>query len=147
MRDVRRSKQLNFIHEPAIIISANGMAENGRILHHLKNNIEDARNCVLIVSFQAEATLGRKLKDGQKRVRIFGETYDVRASVESIDGYSAHADQEELVVWADALDRRQVQHLFLVHGEVQAAETLQHLLQSQGFAKVTVPERGHSVEF
>ena len=123
------------------------MAENGRILHHLKNNIEDARNCILIVSFQAEETLGRKLKDGVKRVRIFGETYDVHATVESIDGYSAHADQQELVAWADALDRQRLQHLFLVHGEVQAAETLQHLLQGRGFARVTVPERGHSVEF
>ena len=147
VRDVRRSKQLNFIHDPAVIISANGMAENGRILHHLKNNIEDARNSILIVSFQAEETLGRKLKDGQKRVRIFGEAYDVHASVESIDGYSAHADQQELVAWADALDRQRLQRIFLVHGETQAAETLQHLLQSQGFAKVSVPARGDSIEF
>lgn len=104
----------------------------------ISRTISRTRNSILIVSFQAEETLGRKLKDGQKRVRIFGEAYDVHASVESIDGYSAHADQQELVAWADGLDRQRLQRLFLVHGETQAAETLQHLLQSQGFAKVSV---------
>lgn len=147
VREVRRSKQLNHFTEPIIIISANGMAENGRILHHLKNNIEDARNTVLIVSFQAEQTLGRRLYDGEKRVRIFGESYDVRASVEAIEGYSAHADQRELLTWADSLDRQRVQQLFLVHGEPQASDTLAQLLRSNGFASVQTPERGVSVEF
>ena len=147
VREVRRSKQLNHFSEPIIIISANGMAENGRILHHLKNNIEDARNTILIVSFQAEQTLGRKLKDGEKSVRIFGETYNVRAAVEAIEGYSAHADQRELLDWASRFDRARVQALFLVHGEPQAIDTLAQLLRSDGFARVTAPERGHSVEF
>ena len=101
VRDVRRSKQLNNRTESAIIISASGMAESGRILHHLKNNIEDARNTVLLVSFMAENTLGRKLQDGEPRVSIFGESYDVRADVEKIDGYSAHADQKELLAWVE----------------------------------------------
>lgn len=147
VREVRRSKQLNHFTEPIIIISANGMAENGRILHHLKNNIEEARNTVLIVSFQAEQTLGRRLQDGEKRVRIFGETYDVRASVEAIEGYSAHADQSELLAWADTLDRERLQHLFLVHGEPQASDMLAQLLRSAGFTNVTAPMRGASVEF
>ena len=147
VREVRRSKQLNHFSEPIIIISANGMAENGRILHHLKNNIEDARNTILIVSFQAEQTLGRKLKDGEKSVRIFGETYNVRAAVEAIEGYSAHADQRELLDWASRFDRARVQALFLVHGEPPAIDTLAQLLRSDGFARVTAPERGHSVEF
>lgn len=147
VRNVRRSKQLNFMSEPAIIISANGMAEGGRILHHLKNNIEEPRNTILIVSFQAIDTLGRRLKDGEKRVRIFGEAYDVRARVDSIDGYSAHADQQELLEWADHLERDRLQHLFLVHGEPDAADTLLRLLHSQGFARVSAPERGSSLEF
>jgi metallo-beta-lactamase family protein len=147
VREVRRSKQLNHFSEPIIIISANGMAENGRILHHLKNNIEDTRNTILIVSFQAEQTLGRRLHDGEKRVRIFGETYDVRAAVESIEGYSAHADQRELLAWAEPLDRARLQHLFLVHGEPQASDTLAQSLRSAGFGNVTAPERGVSVEF
>ena len=147
VREVRRSKQLNHISEPVIIISANGMAENGRILHHLKNNIEDARNTILIVSFQAEQTLGRKLKDGEKRVRIFGETYDVRATVEAIEGYSAHADQQELMAWANSLNRERLQQLFLVHGEPQASDTLLQLLRAEGYTHVLSPERGYSVEF
>ena len=95
VRSVERSKQLNHMFEPAIIISASGMAENGRILHHLKNNISDPVNTILLVSFMAENTLGRRLKDGESPVRIFGESYDVRAQVETIDGYSAHADQRD----------------------------------------------------
>ena len=147
VRETRRSKQLNNLSSPAIIISANGMAENGRILHHLKNNVEDARNSVLIVSFQAEQTLGRRLQDGAKEVRIFGETYSVHANVESIEGYSAHADQGELLAWADTLDRGRVQRLFLVHGEPQAIDTLAPLLQKAGFVDVVTPQRGESFEF
>lgn len=147
VRDVRRSKQLNNRTESAVIISASGMAENGRILHHLKNNIEDARNTVLLVSFMAENTLGRKLEDGEPRVSIFGETYDVRADVEKIDGYSAHADQKELLAWVDPVDRQRLQQVFLVHGEPAAMDTFQRLLLGDGFAEVTAPERGQSFEF
>jgi metallo-beta-lactamase family protein len=123
------------------------MAENGRILHHLKNNIEDNRNSVLIVSFMAENTLGRRLKDGEKRVRIFGESYDVRARIEAIDGYSAHADQRELLEWAGALDERGVQQLFVVHSEPEPADTLVRMLRAQGFAQVTAPERSQFYDF
>ena len=147
VRDVRRSKQLNNRTESAVIISASGMAESGRILHHLKNNIEDARNTVLLVSFMAENTLGRKLQDGEPRVSIFGEKYDVRADVEKIDGYSAHADQKELLAWVDPVDRKRLQQVFLVHGEPAAMDTFQSLLLGDGFAKVTAPERGQAFEF
>ena len=148
VRDVRRSKQLNNMGNSAVIISANGMAENGRILHHLKNNIEDRNNTVLLVSFMAEQTLGRRLQDGEKNVRIFGESYDVHARVESIDGYSAHADQAELIEWTAPLDHAQVQHLFVVHSEPTPADTFVRLLLSQeGFAKVTAPERNSVYDF
>lgn len=147
VREVRRSKQLNNMGQPAIIISANGMAEGGRILHHLKNNIEDPHNTVLLVSFMAENTLGRKLQDGEKRVRIYGESYDVRAAVKVIGGYSAHADQTELLAWVEPLDRRRLQQLFLVHGEPAAADTFSGLLRNQGFSTVTAPERGQTFEF
>lgn len=145
VRDVRRSKQLNNLNQSCIIISASGMAESGRILHHLKNNIGDAENTVLIVSFQAENTLGRRLKDGEKEVRIFGEEYRVRAQVESIEGYSAHADQAELVQWAGALDRARLQRLFLVHGEPPAQAALAEKLRAQGFGNVEIPARGDAV--
>jgi len=147
VRDVSRSKRLNHMAEPAIILSASGMAESGRILHHLKNNIEESRNTILLVSFMAENTLGRKLADGEKSVNIFGESYDVRAAVQTIDGYSAHADQQELLAWAQPLDRNRLQHLFLVHGEPAAADTFLRLLGEQGFGQVSSPERGQSVEF
>ncbi len=142
VRDAVRSKQLNYLHGPAVIISASGMAENGRILHHLSNNIEDAENTILFVSFQAENTLGRRLLSGARRVKILGEEYDVRARVRAIEGYSAHADQAELLAWARPLDRARLQHVFLVHGEPNAAATLTDKLRNEGFAGVSVPERG-----
>lgn len=147
VRDVRSSKQLNHLRDSAIIISASGMAENGRILHHIKNNIEDPDNTILLVSFQAENTLGRKLKDGVDPVRIFGDEYRVKAHVESIDGYSAHADQAELLAWAGGLDRKPLQHLFLVHGEPEAQHVLAAKLGENGFERVVAPTRGESFEF
>jgi metallo-beta-lactamase family protein len=147
IRDVSESKRLNHLSTPAIIISASGMAEGGRILHHLKNNIEDPRNTVLIVSFQAENTLGRRLKDGATPVRIFGEPYDVRAQIAAIEGYSAHADQSELMRWASALDQQRLQHLFLVHGEPAPAGALANELRRHGFAQVTIPHRGQTFDF
>ena len=98
--DVEQSKQINDLKGPLVIISASGMAETGRILHHLKNNIEDPRNTVMIVSYQAPDTLGRRLVEGQKRVRIFGEEYKVRAEVCDIEGLSAHAGQDLLLRYA-----------------------------------------------
>ncbi len=147
VRDVRRSKQLNMLSESAIIISASGMAESGRILHHLKNNIEQRENTILIVSFQAQDTLGRRIQSGEKRVRIFGEEYNVNARVESIEGYSAHADQQGLLAWAAPFDRRRLQQFFLVHGEPDAMHVLADKLQDEGVARVTMPTRGQSFTF
>ncbi len=117
VRNVRRSKQLNHMPGPFVVISASGMAENGRILHHLKHGIEHPDNTVLLVSFMAEHTLGRKLKDGAKTVKIYGDECEVRARVESIDGYSAHADQHGLLRWANAFDQKRLEQVILVHGE------------------------------
>ena len=147
MRDAVDSKRLNYLKEPAIIISANGMAENGRILHHLKNNIEDPENTILFVSFQAENTLGRRLTGGARRVKILGEEYDVRAKVVSIEGYSAHADQAGLLEWARPLDRERLKNVFLVHGEPDASQTLADKLRLESVANVLAPERGYSAEF
>jgi metallo-beta-lactamase family protein len=122
------------------------MCEAGRILHHLKNNIEDRDNTVLFSGFQAEHTLGRRILDGHPRVRIFGEEYDVRARVERIEGYSAHADRDELLRWAGNLDRTRLQNMFLVHGEPESAFTLKGMLHQEGFRKVDVPERGQAFD-
>jgi metallo-beta-lactamase family protein len=147
VRDVRRSKQLNFMSGPMVIISASGMAETGRILHHLRNNIEGPDNTILFVGFQAENTLGRRLVEGARQVRILGDDCPVRAQVRSIQGYSAHADQHELLDWTSTLDRKQLQEVFVVHGEVQAARTLADKLRESGVKQAVVPERGQSFEF
>ena len=141
-RSPEESKELNFLRQPAVIISASGMAETGRILHHLKNNIEDPRSTVLITGFQAPETLGRRLVDGHKRVKIFGEDYDVRARVLSLNGLSGHADRSELLAWAKRLQPPPA-HTFLVHGEPDAAFALADSLRVQlGFGDVQVPEMG-----
>ncbi len=147
VRDVRRSKQLNTLSEAAIIISASGMAESGRILHHLKNNIGDAANTILIVSFQAQNTLGRRIQDGEDPVRIFGDEYHVRAQVETIEGYSAHADQAGLLHWAEPFDRQRLQKLFLVHGEPDAMSTLADKIRSTDVKEVEMPVRGQTFVF
>lgn len=147
IRESRRSKQLNAMPGPAIIISASGMAESGRILHHLKNNIEYPQNTILLVSFMAEGTLGRKLKDGAQKVNIFGAEFDVRAEVASIEGYSAHADQRELLHWASQFDRARLGRVFLVHGELGPMGTFRDKLIEAGIGPVEMPTRGQSFEF
>ena len=142
IRNVEESKSLNSRKEPMVIISASGMCEAGRILHHLKNNIENPDNCILFVGYQAENTLGRRLIDGEKKVRIFGEPYKVRARVRKIDGYSAHADRNGLLAWAGHFDREQVRKFFVVHGELESANALASGILDLGFPKAVVPARG-----
>ncbi|MEA3335246.1 MAG: MBL fold metallo-hydrolase [Chloroflexota bacterium] len=146
VRHVGDSKKLNFLRDSAVIISASGMCEAGRILHHLKNNIEDADNTILFSGFQAEHTLGRRILDGHPRVRIFGEEYDVRAKVEKIDGYSAHADSDELIAWVSNIDKDRLQNIFLVHGEQDAGYALSGMLYKEGYRDIEFPERGQSFE-
>ena len=144
IRSVEESKALNGRKEPMIIIAASGMAETGRILHHLKNNIEEPRNTVLIVSWQAPNTLGRRLADGEKQVRIFGEPYEVKADVVSIEGLSAHAGQDLLTRYATTL-KGEAKKVFLVHGERQPAEALTAKLREQGMHEVYYPALHSSV--
>jgi metallo-beta-lactamase family protein len=142
---VEQSKKLNDLDEPMVIISASGMAEAGRILHHLKNNIENPRNTVLIVGWQAPDTLGRRLKEQQKQVRIFGALYDVRAEIDTIDGLSAHAGQDLLVEYAAAVKDRAKQ-IYLVHGEPEVAAVFKEKLREQGMVNVEYPAWRESVE-
>ncbi len=143
-RSVRESKELNFLREPAVIISASGMAEAGRILHHLKNNVEDPRNTILIVGWQAPNTLGRRLVEKQPVVKIFGEAYQLNAQVETINGFSAHADKEELLEWTGHL-KTPPRHTYVVHGEEDASFALAAVLQEkQQFPDARVPELGQT---
>ena len=138
VREAAESKRLNDLHGPLVIISASGMCEQGRILHHLRNSIEDPRNTVLITGFQAQDTLGRKLIEKWPEVRIFGEPMRVRAEISSLDELSAHADYRELLDWLrpSAHSLRQV---FLVHGEPKQAANFAQLLQSVYSLKVAIP--------
>ncbi|HET9326514.1 MAG TPA: MBL fold metallo-hydrolase [Candidatus Eisenbacteria bacterium] len=142
---VDESKSLNDHRSPCIIVSASGMCEGGRILHHLQHGLGDARNTVLFVGFQAEGTLGRRLVDGAPKVNVFGEPVQVRAEVVSLQGFSAHADQNELVSWVTRLQPTP-RRIFLVHGELEAAEPLRSLLRERTGADVAIPERGEEFE-
>jgi metallo-beta-lactamase family protein len=144
-RSTEESKKLNDIRRPAIIISASGMCEGGRVLHHLRRNIGDPKTTVLFVGFQAENTLGRKLLGGDKTARIYGEEYQVRARMEAIDGYSAHADEGELLDFIAAIPNKP-QHVFVVHGEPDATAAMAAGLARLGIENVTIPERGERFE-
>jgi metallo-beta-lactamase family protein len=145
IRDVADSKALNGSRGPAIIIAASGMMESGRILHHLANEIGDHRNLVLIVGFQAEHTLGRRIQLGEDVVRILGQEHPRRAEVETIGGYSAHADRAELRAWVRRLGGP-VRRAFVVHGEGGALEAMAMLLREEGVREVHVPKHGESFE-
>lgn len=144
-RQVEQSKRLNFLTQPAIIIAASGMAEAGRILHHLKNRIEDPRTTVLFVGWQAPHTLGRRILERTPEVNIFGEPYHNRAHVVALNGFSGHADQPELIEWVGAMERRP-QHTFLVHGEPDAAGALTVALKDKLGIRAQYPEFRQSFE-
>ncbi|MFN2215582.1 MAG: MBL fold metallo-hydrolase RNA specificity domain-containing protein, partial [Anaerolineales bacterium] len=144
-RSVDESKAINNQKGSAIIISASGMAETGRILHHLRNNIENPANMVLIVSWQAPYTLGRRLADRNKEVKIFGRPYEVRAEVVTIGGLSAHAGQNMLVEYASS-SKDSLQEIFLVHGEEKSADALQKKLREAGITNIKYPALHQVVE-
>lgn len=145
VRDVEDSKKLNTISGPAVIISASGMAENGRILHHLKHGIGDHRNLVLFVGFNAEHTLGRRIQEGNRRVKILGEEVEVRAQVEAVPGYSGHADEDELRAWVKALGGP-IRRAFCVHGEPDGLEGMAKILKEEGVGEVHIPKLYESFE-
>ncbi|MGA2591753.1 MAG: MBL fold metallo-hydrolase [Bryobacteraceae bacterium] len=143
IREASESKKLNDLHGPFVVISASGMCEQGRILHHLRNNLEDPRNTVLITGFQAQDTLGRKLVEKMREVRVFGEPVTVRAEISSLDELSGHADQGELLEWMKPL-AGQLKKVFLVHGELAQSEALAGVIRSQYGVDVAVPSPGES---
>ncbi len=140
-RSVEQSKELNFLREPAVIISASGMAEAGRILHHLKNNVEDPRNTVMIVGWQAPHTLGRRLVEEREVLKIFGEEYRLNARVETINGFSAHADRSELLDWVGQI-RRRPRQTFVVHGDEEVSLAFAETLRGRSLQDVRVPQLG-----
>jgi metallo-beta-lactamase family protein len=137
---VKESKEINSFQGSAIIISASGMAENGRILHHLRNNIEDPSNVIVIVGFMAEHTLGRKLVEKVKSVKIFGREYKLNCQIKTFNAFSAHADYNEIKEWISRYDFERLKKIFLVHGEEDALINLKEELLSIGVPQVEITE-------
>ncbi len=145
IRDVKDSKRLNASRLPMVILSASGMAEAGRILHHLRNTVEDPKNTVMIFGYCAPNTLGRKIVERHREIRIFGETHRLRAHVEVMNAYSAHADEPELIEFLGHLDRDRLERIYLVHGDPPRQLALHDALKAEGYADVAAPARGDVV--
>jgi len=143
IREASESKALNDLRGPFLVLAASGMCEGGRILHHLRNNIEDSRNTILLAGFQAEYTLGRKIRNGDREVPIFGEPMQLRAEVVSLDELSGHADQGELIEWMRPMASR-LKRVFLVHGELSQGAALAEVIRKEFHIDVQQPDRGHS---
>jgi metallo-beta-lactamase family protein len=146
IKSVEESKRLNTLTEPCLIIAASGMCEAGRILHHLANNIENPKNLILIVGYQADHTLGKKLVDRWEKVKILGEEYALKAEVVVLNSFSAHADHNDLLQYIGQLNPKRLKEVFLVHGEKVRAEKLATGLKEKGIDRVEIPERGTKVE-
>lgn len=142
---VEDSKALNEYRGPCMILSAAGMCEHGRILHHLANNIEDPKTTILIVGYMAENTLGRKILEKQQIVKIFGEQYRLRANVVVMDAFSAHADRSDLLDYVSYI--RGLKKIFLVHGEEEQQDLLKNILNEQGYKDVSAPVPGEEFKF
>ncbi|MBX7239407.1 MAG: MBL fold metallo-hydrolase, partial [Bacteroidia bacterium] len=140
VRKVEESKKINDLKGPCIIISASGMIEAGRIKHHIKNNINDSRNTILIVGYCTPESIGGHLMRGDKIIKIFGNEYPVKANVEVISSFSAHADYLELIKYLSCQDTAAVKKLFLVHGEYEVQQEFKEKLKEVGFKNVEIPE-------
>lgn len=145
IESVEESKALNSLDFPHIIISSSGMAEGGRILHHLRNNIEHRKTTILFVGYAAEHTLARKLMDGNDRVKIFGVEHKVRCQIKSIDSFSAHADRHELLQYLNFCPPEKMKTLFLIHGEEESIESFSNAVKSKGYTNLCVPNEGETV--
>jgi metallo-beta-lactamase family protein len=144
---VTHSKELNGLNQPMMIISASGMCEGGRILHHLRNNIENPRNTILITGYNAEHTLGRRLVERHPKVNIFGEEFSLKAEVVVMNSLSAHADRKELLSFHGRFNPARLGHVYIVHGDYDQQQKLQSAMRDElGLRNVLIPEAGQSFE-
>ena len=139
------SKKLNRKNDPCIIISSSGMLEAGRIKHHIKHSIGDPASTLLIVGYTPPGSLGRRLLNGDKTVRIFGEAHAVKFKIEELDTFSAHADYQELLAFLSCQKKEEVKTIFLVHGDDEALEQFKVTLLDRGYKHVDIPEPGQIV--
>mgnify|MGYP001239191138 CR=1 FL=1 len=146
VQSAEESKKINEMKEPAIIISASGMAEAGRIKHHIKNNIEKEKNTILLVGYASPESLAGKLKAGEPEVMIFGDPFKVKARIEVLESFSAHADYEEMIKYLLCQNTKEVKQLILVHGEYDVQMEFAQKLNEVGFGNIVIPEMGDVVE-
>lgn len=144
-RTVEESKRINQVQGPAIIIAASGMAEGGRVLHHIKHCITDSKNTILFVGYQAKGTIGRMLVDGIQQIRIYGHIYPVKAQIDTVDGFSAHADYNDILEWLSYFTNKPTR-IFLTHGEIESAESLKEKIENKFNYSVVIPSYKESFE-
>ncbi|GAB4094376.1 MBL fold metallo-hydrolase [Flaviaesturariibacter terrae] len=145
VKTVEESKMLNYRDQPCVIISASGMADAGRVKHHISNNIENSRNSILMTGYCEPRSLGGRLMAGDKEVGIYGVRHEVHAEIGAIRSMSAHGDYEDLCQWLHGQDPRAVQKLFLVHGEYEVQLEFKRRLVGKGFLDVEIPERHYEI--
>jgi metallo-beta-lactamase family protein len=145
VKSVDESKLLNFRNTPCVIISASGMAEAGRVKHHISNNIENSHNTILMTGYCEPESLGGRLLAGKKEVSIFGVQHEVHAEIGAIHSMSAHGDYEDLSQFLACQDPRQVKRLFLVHGEYDVQQQFRQRLIKKGFMDVEIPEQHYEI--
>lgn len=146
VEDGEESIALNDDSSPMVIISASGMAEGGRVKHHIKNNIEKPHCTILLVGYSEPSSLAGRLKRGENPVQIFGDDYQVKARIASLESMSAHADQDDLLNFLSGQDKEKVKQIFLVHGETETQEAFKDKLNTEGFKHVEIPHRHQSFE-
>jgi len=145
IEDVEDSKLLNYRNEPCVIISASGMAEAGRVKHHISNNVENSRNAILMTGYCEPNSLGARLQNGKEEISIFGVRHQVHAEIGAIKSMSAHGDYEDMLQWLACQDKKQIRKLFLVHGEYEVQQAFQQRLIKKGFLDVEIPERHYEI--
>lgn len=144
IRTVEESKMLNFKREPCVIISASGMAEAGRVKHHISNNLENSHNTILMVGYCEPNSLGGRLKRKPEEVKIFGINHEVHAEIGEMKSMSAHGDYEDMLRWLSCQDTNELQKIFLVHGEYDVQKRFAERILSKGYQQVEIPERHQS---
>ena len=145
IKTVEQSKMLNYRDNPMVIISASGMADAGRVKHHISNSIENSRNSIVLTGYCEPTSLGGRLMAGAQEVSIFGVHHQVHAEIGSIRSMSAHGDYEDLSQWLACQDPRQVKQLFLVHGEYEVQQAFRDRLLRKDFLDVQIPERHYEI--
>lgn len=146
IRKAEGSKELNERTDPMVIISASGMATAGRIVHHLRNNVENPKTTVMMVGYCAEGTTGRDLIEGDKTIKLFGDEFEVNAEVEVMNSFSAHADEPGMVGFLSHLDQSKLRQTFLVHGDKERAEKLKSALKDKDWGEIIIPAHGQSFD-